>query len=160
MIYCKKLPKWSERSLEVRYFFNPLIILNILLNLIRVYKQSHNQALPVLLPFYILPFFIYEDLYNSLPKGSKTVFTTWIQREKINNIYPEYYKALYPYIQEAVLLGFAQKLLYMNKNLIDSANEHKDKKLDTKLNICCIWFSPEKYRESLKGMGVKYEYSD
>ena len=163
MYYPKELPKWKNRPLEIRYFYNPLVILNLILNLIIVYREEHNRGIPLPVIFTIIPFFLHKDLYDSLPKTKTTLFTNWLDQKKgqdIKYFFIDRYKSLYPYIQEALLLGFSQKLLYIDDRVINSQNTVKDKGLQTKMRILSTWFAPNNYTNNMNEIGVVYEFSN
>ncbi|WP_157146909.1 three component ABC system middle component [Brachyspira pilosicoli] len=165
MIINYNLEKMSERSLEEKYFYNPIKILNIIIYMLQIYKKYYEQDVPFLIPFIITPLIIYEDYFNLLPKSNRTDFIVWISRDasKIRYDFTNRYKISYPYIQKSILLGIANDIINIencNFKLNKDNIKIKSKKLETKIKILVNWFSPSLYIDYIKFLGDFYEFSN
>ena len=153
--------KWQDRSLDIKIAFNPLQFLEYIKCIIEQYHILHKEYPPFYLPYIILPFIVYKDFYETLPRAKSTKFTMWHYGigENMANLYNSRYKSLFPYIQESLQIGVVLKHFTVSKDGKWTSNNslNLDKKVQTKINILCSWFSPTGTKDILNTLGVKYE---
>jgi hypothetical protein len=117
---------WRERSIEERHLLNPSFCSVLLWYSAAGYVTKRNPAMPLALPFLVLPIVLHRSTRESLPRTTGTSLATWLTDQPLVRArVAERAVALRPFTQEALLFGGAHQLLMLGADGIRASASMK-----------------------------------
>lgn len=108
---------WDERSTEEANLLNPAFLAVVSYQCIKGYTETSGKKAPYVLPFLVTSLILHKRTRESLPRGIRAHFLTWITQTKGAQAkigYIDRTRSIVPYVKEALAFGVANKLLMIS----------------------------------------------
>lgn len=109
------MKKWSMRTREVAFLFNPAFCGRILYSMINTYNNKSNRSLPFPLIYLVLPLVLQTELCKKI--NSRCCFTKWIKdNQNLLINFSVYAKELVPITNDAIKFLLQMKKIIVTEN--------------------------------------------
>jgi hypothetical protein len=113
---------WANRSKEAANLFNPPFCCAALVATVANYSQEINIGMPFPLAFIALPVILHKQTRSVLPYSTKTSLAAWLEQNPSVKI--QFYEravSIKPFVQEAILFGVNNNILYFETGRLRSS---------------------------------------